>query len=87
MKLIFITFCVCLVFGGDNVQGFDFSISSLVQSTGDTIKGVASKFPLAIPTPDTIFNVGKNVLAGYPVEAAFKAISIFCKFSFHTQTS
>lgn len=69
-----------LGFGSGTSPLDKFSAGNLGQSTIDTIKGVASKFPLAIPTPDTIFSVGKNVLAGYPVEAAFKAINMFCKY-------
>lgn len=60
-----------------------FSIGNLAASGGDTVKGIASKLPSLIPTPDTIFSVGKNVLAGYPVEAAFKAINLFCKYFSH----
>lgn len=98
MKIIFIGLYVCFLFGGEYVSGQKllgalgigtgtsplekFSVGNLAQSTGDTLKGIAMKIPSAIPTPDTIFSVGKNVLAGYPVEAAFKAINMFCKYSY-----
>lgn len=49
-------------------------------SVGDTVSGLVSKIPSLVPSAETIFQVGKNVLAGYPVEAAFKAINLFCKY-------
>lgn len=56
-----------------------FNPRDLAKSTGDAVFGAVLQLPSAIPTPDTIFLVGKNVLAGYPVEGAFKAINVFCK--------
>lgn len=69
-----------LGFGSGTSPLEKFQTGHVAQSAVDTLKGVASKIPSAIPTPDTIFSVGKNVLAGYPVEAAFKAINMFCKY-------
>lgn len=57
-----------------------FNPLHLGSSVGDTVNGLISKIPSLVPSADTIFQVGKNVLAGYPVEAAFKAISLFCKY-------
>lgn len=97
MKIIVVGLCVCFLIGNGNVHGQllgmlgigsgtspldKFNPINIAQSGGDTIKGVASKLPSLIPSADTIFSVGKNVLAGYPVEAAFTAINLFCKYIF-----
>lgn len=67
--------------GGSGTSPLEkFQLGHLGQSTVDTIKGVATNLPSRLPSPETIFSVGKNVLAGYPVEAAFKAVNLFCKY-------
>lgn len=44
----------CLSFGG------------LGKSAIDVTKGIAERIPDAIPSPEFLFESGKNVIAGYP---------------------
>lgn len=57
-------------------------LSDVGKSAVDTVTGVAKKIPDAIPSSETIFSASKNLIAGYPFEAAFKAINLFCKYFF-----
>lgn len=60
-------------------HSFGISLSDLGKSLGDTAKGVASQIPNAIPTPEEFFHLGKNVLAGYPFDVAFRIVNTFCE--------
>ncbi|XP_037026485.1 vitellogenin-1-like isoform X3 [Bradysia coprophila] len=97
MKNIFIGVCVCFLFGHAYVHGASilgalgigsgtspldkFSLGNVAESGVDTIKGVVSKLPSIIPTPEAMLQLTKNGLAGYPVEIMFTAINKFCSFS------
>lgn len=49
------------------------------RSIKDTGKGIAKKIPDVIPSADTLLLLGKNAVAGYPFDLAFKAINTLCK--------
>lgn len=67
--------------GGSGTSPLEkFNARDLAKSTGDALVGVAKQIPSALPTPDTMASMGKNVLAGYPVKYAFDAINMFCKY-------
>lgn len=55
------------------------SLGDVGKSLTDTAKGVASQIPNAIPTPEDFFQLSKNVLAGYPFDAAFRIVNTFCE--------
>lgn len=58
------------------------------RSIKDTGKGIAKKIPDVIPSADTLLLLGKNAVAGYPFDLAFKAINTLCKyFRFFKKTS
>lgn len=56
-----------------------FNLPDLASSSGHTAVGIISQVP-SLVNPETFFSFGKNAIAGYPVEAAFKAINMFCKY-------
>lgn len=98
MKRIFIVFCFCFLSEVEYVRGQNnlylslgtrgpspldkFSPENLIASGSDALKGVVKQIPSSIPSPETIFSVGKNVLAGYPVAIVFEAINQFCEYFF-----
>lgn len=45
----------------------------------DVTSGVAKKLPDSLPSPDAIFSTSKNLIAGYPIEAALSAVHLFCE--------
>lgn len=62
-----------------------FSVSNLANSGADTIKGVVSQLPSIIPTPESMLQLTKNGIGGYPVEIMFTAINKFCKSNYFSQ--
>lgn len=46
----------------------------------DVTGGVARKLPDSLPSPDAIFSTSKNLIAGYPIEAALSAVHLFCEW-------
>ena len=62
------------------VRGQSFGVGDIVQSAKDAVTGVAAKIPDAIPSAEDMFQSAKNLIAGYPFDAAFSAINLFCKF-------
>lgn len=56
-----------------------FDLTDIAKSAGDVAKGIAEKIPDVIPSPEDIFQGGKNLIAGYPFQAVFSAINQFCK--------
>lgn len=51
-----------------------------VRATYSIIKGI----PNRIPKPNEVFEFGKNVVLGFPLELTFSAIHEFCKYAPHT---
>lgn len=77
MKLFSLPLYLLIILNVANVMGF--SISEIGKSAIDSAKGVFEKVPDVLPSPDSIFQAGKNLIAGYPIEVAIKAINTFCK--------
>lgn len=63
----------------ENSRTNRFRLGDIINSAGDTGRGLALNLDNVIPTPDEFFNFGKNLLVGYPIERAFTAINTFCK--------
>lgn len=45
----------------------------------DVTGGIAKKLPDSLPSPEAIFSTSKNLIAGYPIEAALSAVHLFCE--------
>lgn len=45
-----------------------FNLQDIGKSATDVAKGVIEKIPDAIPSPEDLFQAGKNLIAGYPFE-------------------
>lgn len=43
-------------------------LGDISKSAADVAKGVIEKIPDAIPSPEDLFQAGKNLIAGYPFE-------------------
>lgn len=70
-----------------NIHCLSFGIKDVGKSVVNTGVGVLSKVPDAIPTPEALFQSGKNIIAGYPFDVAFKLINTFCKWHFSSSRS
>lgn len=53
-------------------------LKDVSRSAVSVTKGVIGKIPEVIPSPEDIFQAGKNLIAGYPFEKAFDVINTFC---------
>lgn len=73
--LLFISFAVAA-----HAQGDLFSFTDVSKSLKDIATGVSKDISSYIPTPETIFESSKNLLVGYPFEAASTAINTICKY-------
>lgn len=71
-----VVFSVVLV---QNGHCLSFSIGDVGKSIISTGVGTLEKVPDVIPTPDGLFQLGKNAVAGYPFDVAFKIINTFCR--------
>lgn len=65
---------------GSNVESLNLSPLDVGRSVLGTSKGVITKIPDVIPSPGSIFQGGKNLIAGYPFEQIFSVVNTFCKF-------
>lgn len=63
-----------------------FNLQDIGKSVGDVAKGVIEKIPDAIPSPEDLFQAGKNLIAGYPFEQVC-LLSAFFLFSNISQCS
>lgn len=79
MKLLAVLGIVCSVLIAHNVQCLQFGIKDIGTSVLNTGVGIVSKVPDVLPSPEALFQAGKNVVAGYPFDVAFKVINTFCK--------
>lgn len=82
MKLLNVFLIISIFIGSDLCVHGGFNITDIGKSVADTVKGVISKIPDAIPKPEQIFQSAKNLVAGYPFDALFSAINQFCKNTF-----
>lgn len=57
-----------------------FGLGDLSTSGLNLGKGIIEKVPDVIPTPTALFQLGKNVIAGYPFDLASRAINTFCEY-------
>ncbi len=64
----------------ENSRSHRFRLGDIINSAEDTGRGIALHADNVIPTPEEFFNLGKNLLVGYPFERAFDAINKFCKY-------
>lgn len=83
MKLIPVLVFI-LVFGSTKyaVNSLSLQFGDLTKSSMDLGKGLIDKVPDVIPSPNALFQMGKNVIAGYPFDIASRAINTFCKLHF-----
>lgn len=79
--LLFISFAVAA-----HAQGDLFSFTDVSKSLKDIATGVSKDISSYIPTPETIFESSKNLLVGYPFEAASTAINTICSSALSSQT-
>lgn len=75
MKIILICSLVFMFHTGTR----SFDLKDIGKSAGDVAKGIVDKLPDVIPSPEDIFQGGKNLIAGYPVQSIFSAINSFCE--------
>lgn len=61
-------FLILLVVCKFSIPIESFNLSDIGKSATDVAKGVIDKIPDAIPSPEDIFQAGKNLIAGYPFE-------------------
>lgn len=74
--LVFLFICkLCLT-----TESLDFQ--EIGKSVTDIAKGVIEKIPDAIPSPEDLFQSGKNLIAGYPFEQV--NLNLFFKIHFVT---
>lgn len=75
MKFVSLFVFVFLFYG----ESESLDLKDVGKSAKDAAKGVLDKIPDIIPKPEDFFQSAKNVIAGYPFDAAFRAINTFCK--------
>lgn len=85
MKLVFIVVFVFTVLLLHDSQCFKITdvvdkAKDVGRSIKDTSTGIAKKIPDVIPSAGTLLALGKNAVAGYPFDLAFKAINTLCKY-------
>lgn len=82
MRLFRVSSVISILFlvYADNVIGLSLKLPDIGRAVIDTGVGVVSKVPDVIPRPEDLFQLGKNAIAGYPFDLAFKAINTFCKY-------
>lgn len=61
MKLLSLPLCLLIILNVTNVMGL--SISDIGKSAIDSAKGVFEKVPDVLPSPESIFQAGKNLIA------------------------
>lgn len=79
MKLLLVFFIVFCSIHVQNSHCFSFGLKDIYESAKYTAWGVFRKAFDIIPTPEQVFEKGKNAVAGLPFEMAFKIINICCK--------
>lgn len=76
MKLFLILLVVCKF----SMPIESFNLQDIGKSATDVAKGVIEKIPDAIPSPEDLFQAGKNLIAGYPFEQVCNLSFFFCFF-------
>lgn len=70
-------FLILLVVYKFSIPIESFNLQDIGKSATDVAKGVIEKIPDAIPSPEDLFQAGKNLIAGYP----FEQVCILYSFS------
>lgn len=73
-----IFFCILSFSFQNGSSGF---IGDAIQQGFHTAFGVIKDIPNRIPTPSEVFEFGKNILIGLPMELTINVIHEFCKES------
>lgn len=76
-------FLILLVVYKFSIPIESFNLQDIGKSATDVAKGVIDKIPDAIPSPEDIFQAGKNLIAGYPFEQVCFLWFFFCFPTFH----
>lgn len=61
-------FLILLLVFKFNIITETLDLQDIGKSAADAAKGILEKIPDAIPKPEDIFQAGKNLIAGYPVQ-------------------
>lgn len=77
MKINFIYFLVGIFYLKSCSAGIGFT--DVLTSGVNTGKAIGGQITKVIPSPEELFNTGKQALLGYPFQAAASAINYFCK--------
>lgn len=80
MKLLLILLVVCRF----SIPIESFDLQDIGKSAADVAKGVIEKIPDAIPSPEDLFQAGKNLIAGYPFEQVCIFSFSLCFPTFHS---
>lgn len=64
----------------ENGRANRFRLGDIINSAEDAGRGIALHADNVIPTPEAFFNLGKNLLVGYPLERTFDTINTFCEY-------
>lgn len=83
MRFIHFTIVVCVLSFSLHNGSCGFIRDAIKQAVHTTF-GVIKDIPNRIPTPNEIFEFGKNALIGLPLELTFNVIHEFCKYSPYT---
>ena len=76
MKFYTALLCVCILGQASFLNAIN--ILNAIDSAKNVATGVVKDIPNVIPTPNAIFDAGKQVLAGYPFEIVSSAINKIC---------
>jgi len=77
--LIVYCFILSLIVSGNVVNSLDLGLGKVLTSAKGITAGVAKDASNLLPTPEGLFESGKNLIAGYPFEFASTAINKICK--------
>lgn len=76
-KILILLFISYVSFSDGSFNPLD-KMKDVISGGAEIGKGVGSKIPELIPTPNVLLNAGKEVLLGYPFEIAATAINKLC---------
>lgn len=79
MRLIHFTIFVC-IFSFSLQSGSCWFLGDAIRQGFHTTIGFIKDLPNRIPTPNEVFEFGKNVLIGIPLELTINVVHEFCKY-------
>lgn len=62
-----------------SLEGVKNKTEDVAKLAGNVAKGVVEKIPDLIPTPENLYNIGKQTLVGLPFELLIAGIDKLCK--------